>query len=626
MAPPSRTRRASEPRHGGPTAEGVLLALLVALPPVVFWRGIDAAFAAPKLLTVALLTVVLVVVRPPAPRGAATLGPAVPTGPVVVAAAVFLALVTVATATSDVPALSIAGHHGRFSGLVAYTLAMLLLVRVASVRDRGALELLVPGLAAGAAVVALYSALQRLGLDPLSWTFAVDISGSASTLGNPNFASAHAAIGLAVAAGVLWSSPTGRLRAAAWALAVLCVLGLLGSNSLQGYLAAAVGVVVASVAGLARRHPARKLTYLFGTLGAGAVGAALMVLGGTGRGPLAAVAGPTSTQVRLWDWAAAVAIGRDHPLTGVGFDRFSGYANAYRPAEAADLLGPDTVLDTPHSVPLSMLVGGGVPLLLAYLAVVGVTAWALLVGLGRLEGRAHQLLATLGAAWAAYQVQSLVSIDVPSLLTTHAVLAGAIVALGRPPGRWPVASIEGARWRSLRTPATAVGALVLVALLVVPAVRIVWADAASGGAQRARAAGDGATAVERARTAVDRAGWEPRYGELLGFSLGEVGDGPGALEALVGATAADPRSLSPQLNTARLAAALGESELAADRYRTLLELEPNHVDLHREAVAAIAEVDGPAAALEVVDDLVARRPDSAAARALRDEVAATVGS
>lgn len=49
----------------------------------------------------------------------------------------------------------------------------------------------------------------------------------------------------------------------------------------------------------------------------------------------------------------------------------------------------------------------------------------------------------------------------------------------------------------------------------------------------------------------------------------------------------------------------------------------NHVGLHREAAAAIAEVDGAEAALAVVEDLVERRPDSEAARVLRDEVAAT---
>jgi putative inorganic carbon (hco3(-)) transporter len=600
---------------------GLLLAALVAVPPVWFWRGLDSAFAAPKLLLLALLTTALLVVRrSPSSRPDA---PAVPWPPALVASLLVLGLVAVATLTSDVPALSVIGHHGRFSGLVAYTIGALLLVRVATTREQDDLELLVPGLAIGAGLVSLYGAFQRLGLDPLEWTYAVDITGSASTLGNPNFASAHAAIGVAVGTGILLARPVRAWRIAGWVLVVLSVAGCLAANSVQGYLAAVAGAITAVVAWAIRRQPERQLALSVGAAGVAAVGAVAVGAGAAGLGPLAVIANRASTQVRIWDWRTALAIGGDHPLGGVGFDRFSGYAYTYRPAEAADLLGPETLLDTPHNVPLSMLVGGGVPLLLVYLALLAVTAWALVVGLGRLEGRRHQLLGTLGAAWAAYQVQSMVSIDVPSLLATHWILAGAIVALTYPAGARRVPGLTTERWQHARVPVTIVGGLVVAAVLLVPTGRLIAAEAAAGRGQSAFAAGDAATAVEAAEQAVARGGWEPRYGELLAFARGEAGDGPGALEALLDATAADPRALSPQLNTARLAAALGETQLAAERYRVVVALEPHHVGVHAEAAEAVAAAEGHAAAVALLDELVERRPASAEARDLRDRVAAT---
>lgn len=624
----------------------LLLAGVVAVPPVLFWRGLDSAFAAPKLLLLALLTTALVVVRraTPAvdarasrratgPGPSATSVPALPVVPWLPGLAVALAAlvaIAVATTTSDVPALSIIGHHGRFSGLVAYAIGVTLFVRVASTRDVGELQVLVPGLAAGAALVSLYGAFQRLGVDPLEWTYAVDITGSASTLGNPNFASAHAAIGVAVGAGVLLSGPSRRWRAAAIALLVLSVAGCLAANSVQGYLAAVAGAITAVVAWAIRRRPAQQLRLSVVAAGVAAVGATAVGAGAAGVGPLAVIANRASTQVRIWDWQTALAIGRDHPWTGVGFDRFGGYAYAYRPAEAADLLGPETILDTPHNVPLSMLVGGGVPTFLLYVAFVAVTAWALVVGLGRLEGGRHRLLGTLGAAWAAYQVQSMVSIDVPSLLATHWVLAGAIIALSFPPGAgadtgWvrAIPGLTAERWRSLRVPVTVVGGLLAVALLVVPAGRLIVAESAAGDGRAAFAAGDAAAAAEAAERSVDRGGWEPRYGELLAFARGELGDGRGALEALLAATEADPRALSPQLNTARLAASLGETQLAAERFRVVTDLEPHHVGIHAEAADAVAAAEGHAAAVALLDELVERRPGSAEARELRDRVAAT---
>jgi O-antigen ligase len=121
----------------------------------------------------------------------------------------------------------------------------------------------------------------------------------------------------------------------------------------------------------------------------------------------------------------------DRPLFGFGLASFEGWFYAYRPVAVAVADGFRRSTDAPHSVPLEMLASGGLLLGLAYLALVGVTGWALIRGLRHRAGVERVLLAGLGGAWLAYQVQSLVSIDVPPIAVLHYALAGVWGSISR---------------------------------------------------------------------------------------------------------------------------------------------------------------------------------------------------
>lgn len=158
------------------------------------------------------------------------------------------------------------------------------------------------------------------------------------------------------------------------------------------------------------------------------------VLGLASIGPLSILGEQRTLRLRRYYWEAGVAMFLDDPVAGVGPGRYGANYRAFRTEEAALNSGEFTVsADAAHSVPLDMFAQGGLLAGLAYLVVVGLIAGVIISGFRRLEGRDRLLLGAFAGAWAAYQVQSLVSIDVAPLAAAHWLLAGAIVAIVRPP-------------------------------------------------------------------------------------------------------------------------------------------------------------------------------------------------
>ena len=606
----TRRRPARRPGSSGVvTFEGWLLAALGAAVVVVFWRPADTIFAGPKLAVAVVLVVALLIARIGAGRGRAS-----PTwSPLVWATVAFVVAAGLATLTSDAPMLSLVGHHGRSSGLVLYLVGAVVLLLVAGTPSPTVERHVLSGVGVGAVTMAVYAWLQWLGADPVGWgTRVVDVQGVTSTVGNPNFVAAHGAIGLGLGVG-LATIPSRGERIAGGVVAVLCGGAILAARSYQGYVAglAALGIVGAAVA--VRRWPRHRRRLGMGVGVSTLVGVGVLVAGVTGRGPLSLLEGRAGVDYRLWNWRAALSMVAERPLLGVGFDRYGAHAHAHRPPEAADVLGPEVALGAAHNVPLHLLSAGGVLLGATYIAVVVVVGWALVSGLARLDGQRHRLLAAAGAAWVAYQVQSLVSLDVPSLLVTHALLAGAVVVLAGPPARLvPAARVIPGSSR-IRPTVLGAGALAIMGLLLVPTGRLLVADVAAGSGERARGAGDLDGAVSALDRATTLAGWEPRWWERLGITHGAREDGAAAREALTAGVEADPRALSPRLNLARLTVALGDAVAASEHYRVVLDLEPHHVGLHREAAEAITQAEGTGPALTVGEALVERRPRSGAA-------------
>jgi putative inorganic carbon (HCO3(-)) transporter len=560
--------------------EALLVVLFVSA--VSFWRGTFDVFNTVKATVFVLGAVVIGLwsVR----RVWLTGRVVYPATSIVGAVGLLVVGLVTATLTSATPWRSVVGLPGRHTGLAPYLAYALLFAATVRLYAQSSPAPVATAVLAAGAPVALYGLLQAGGLDPFAWQVVEGGPPVFSTFGNANFFSAYlgAVVPLAVWAalsqtwGVQWRVLLGVLGIAAFAAAV-------ASRSAQGPGAALVGAAFMAGVWACTTPPKRARRRLM------AAGMALVALAAgallAGGGPAAAVRAEVvgSLATRVPKWQAALAMFRDRPFLGFGLDTYGDWFYAYRSPALAAMSGLGRSVDNPHNVLLHMLTGGGLLLAAGWVVFAGMTAYALVHGLRRLQGEDRLLLGGLGGAWLAYQVQSLVSIDVPPLAGLHFILAGAIVALGvAPPLReWalplrarPPAATHRPRCMvevPLATTALALAVGGLVWVITAP----VRADQLAQSAAVAADSQDSAQAMALYDRAIAIAFWEPRYPAIKSAWLAQMGRQSEALDAQLLAARRDPRGLAHTLNVARLYAVMGNGERAAQWYDRALQIDPS---------------------------------------------------
>jgi hypothetical protein len=139
------------------------------------------------------------------------------------------------------------------------------------------------------------------------------------------------------------------------------------------------------------------------------LGGLLVFAGILNSGPLADFLYKSSLQARGFYWRAAINMMIEHPFFGVGLD---GFGNWYRRSrtQAAVELNAGAVSDTAHNIPLDIGSGGGIPLLILYLTILGLALNAIVRVVKRSQDF-DPIFASIVAGWVAYQAQSLISIN-----------------------------------------------------------------------------------------------------------------------------------------------------------------------------------------------------------------------
>lgn len=583
-APRTTSRKTSSPADTADDRlaglQRAILAGTVVLAAIAVWRPLVDPFMLPKLTVVVLGAVSLVAVAGlrAVRHGRVT----IPVGASVWIVAGFGAALLLAAAASDNRLIAVVGDHGRYGGLLsylAYLLVFLVVVRLFSASSpAGLMRALVVALA----LVSAYGLAQAAGMDPYTWSSGRD-KPVFSTLGNTNFAGAYTAMVLPVAAAAAvfrgWSTAW-RLASGVILLLGVCYVPVTGAT--QGLLAAAAGLALVAVAAVLRRSrsgPGRSTAVVprWQLAVGGGLGLVLVVLAGIRLAPEI----EQSLGERLQFWQAALGMFVDHPVLGTGLDSFRDYFLQYRPGEHAALRAFQGA-DSAHNVPLGMLANGGVLLAVAYLALVAYTGWTLVRGLRTLPAHRLPVLAAFGGTWVAYQVQSLVSIDVPAVTFLHFVSSALIIATVAPPPvavlRLPLSpAVRGGmlpRRSSARGPSAAALVLVLVGALVMSWIgtRPLRADAAAGSARGLQ----GERALPTLDRAVALAPWEAEYRLLQGQARLDAGDVQGAYEAA--ATASEQRRGSSQLalGTAELAVRVDDLEAARRWLEVALVRDPRN--------------------------------------------------
>lgn len=524
----------------------------------------------------------------------------VPAVPAMWTAVAFAGLAVVATLTSTAPARSVVGASAAHAGLALYLSCVVIFLAAAALyRDRSPARLI--GLLLVTAVPLLgYGAVQALGRDPLSWRATAGGPPVFSTLGNANFFSAWIAIVVVLAvwgaAASVWSP---RVRAGCALLAVGALGVALASASIQGPIAAAAGLGVLGAARLTDhgRHvnAAWRRTALF-LLPAAVVMSAGFVL--VTRGDAT-----SSIAARVGKWQAAAAMVRARPLTGFGLDLFADWYHAYRPTADAAERGLRSTADAAHSVVLQLAAGGGLPLAAAYVAfvvAVGISGWR---AIRRAHGEQRLLLGALAGAWVAYQVQALISIDVPPLAVLHWTLAGLLVAASAPRTAEPLHHPPHGPWPVAGALAATLAACLVVFGLSMP----LRADLAARRGLRLSAQQLHASAEHAFGIALQLRPAEPRYPLALARERMQRGDRLLALDAYALAAQRAPRSVPIAVERAHATAAAGRTADAADRWAEAVALDPQSPQLLVQAARHLLRADHP----DQAADLLVRAVDIA---------------
>lgn len=461
---PGSARVPSEDPHGAAAwLDGLAFAIFAGYVVLAFTTAFPEQYALPKLMGVYVFTCFCAV------RWALALrrGRVQALAPKIWLPMLALALWwTVATLTARHVSTALFGMRGRYNGLAAMLAGLALLLFIATTRTTAReIEQRLGAICVALTAASVYALVQAAGLDQTQWPE----GRPPSTLGHPVIFGGALAMALPFALALALDARSRVARSAWGSMAILQALALTLTLARGPWAGALCGIAVFAALAVPRR---RALALPLAAMAIVAVVAVSSVLAVSApeRGrvlervaTLTRLSSDSSLAYRLHFGRAALAMVRDHPLTGIGWENFGLLYPRYRSSPTASI-GPDLVPTMVHSGPLQTAVSGGVPAVVLQILFLAGIATAVA---GRLraetDGRQRLLGAAFLAAGLAYVVQDLSGWPHVALGTLAFVLGGLGVAwsLGNRAravsgNRWPLAVLAaaiaaGAAWMSFDT-------------------------------------------------------------------------------------------------------------------------------------------------------------------------------
>jgi O-antigen ligase len=324
----------------------------------------------------------------------------------IIAALFILQLTLVLLVDSRNFAIKFYGIPSRNTGFIAYLSLVFLLL--ASLRSASNLlirrylgALITVGL-----ILGIYGILQSKGYDFYEFdnSYGSNVFGS---FGNPNFQSAFMGITAATSLTLAIFGSFKIVTKVTFGLISVLAIYVVSISSQQGFLNFSAGFAAGFIIFLFKKN---HLVLGWTFIGIFISSVVTILLGILNQGPLAEVIYKSSLQARGFYWRGAINMILNHPFFGVGMDGFGDWYRRSRTAAIASVNASTIVADTAHSIPLDIGASGGLPLLLLYLAFVGLALSSILRVIKR-KSEFDVLFAALVSAWVAYQAQSLISIN-----------------------------------------------------------------------------------------------------------------------------------------------------------------------------------------------------------------------
>lgn len=314
------------------------------------------------------------------------------------------------------------GVFGRNTGFVSFFLLTLVCLAAASLRTSQSFQRILQGLFIAGLVNVVYCGWVLLFGDFVGWSN--PYGNILGTFGNPNFIGAF--LGMFFSAYLAYG--LGKNSSKLFKYSMIFVLPvtlfeIIESHAVQGRVVAALGLGIVGFFYLRSKTNWLILTgYTFLAVIFGIFAGA----GALQMGPLSKYIYKTSVSLRGEYWAAAFRTGEKNPFNGVGFDVFGDWYRRTRDEQAMILPGPNTVTNAAHNVVLDFFASGGWPLLLSYLALIALGAFAI-AKVARRNRVYDPVFVAMTAAWICYQVQSIISINQIGLALWGWIFTGALI-------------------------------------------------------------------------------------------------------------------------------------------------------------------------------------------------------
>jgi O-antigen ligase len=344
---------------------------------------------------------------------------------VVVLGLFFLAMINAVINSGAPLSQNLYGVSGRQTAFIFYLIMAVVALGASLLRDTTSFEKITKALFLAGGLNVLYCAWVLAFGDFIGWNN--PYGNILGLFGNPDFISAFLGMFIAGVIGYVAAPQNSWLiRVLGVIVSVIAFYEIHRSHAIQGKAVTGAGLAIIGFYWVRSRFKATSATISY--LIVVGVGAGLALAGALQKGPLAPYIYKTSVSLRGQYWQAAINAGTSHPATGVGLDSFGDWYRRIRTEYAATTLpGPGVITNAAHNVVLDFFASGGWPLLITYLATIGLGIWAILKVTLRTRNYDGVFVA-MAATWVCYQLQSVISINQAGLAIWGWVLLGALVA------------------------------------------------------------------------------------------------------------------------------------------------------------------------------------------------------
>lgn len=312
------------------------------------------------------------------------------------------------------------GATGRQTGFFAYLSFLIIFVTSILISNLVFLYKVIKLLAFCGIVSGIYGLFQGINLDIVNWIN--PYSSVIGFLGNPNFQSSF--LGIAIVglfALVNKNNPINSILIFFLIIFLCYVVNL--TQARQGYLVIATGIFTNIFFRIKNSKKFSRFSYYYTSLIIVLIIA--VVLDMLQRSPWNSIIYKETVSYRGDFWRSASRILLANPVFGVGFDGFRDNYRLYKDSTAALRPLPDAEVDSAHNVFLDIALGGGFPLLFAYLILVFFTF--------RAAFRLHQTgnfnfgISGVFSCWLAYLAQSMISMNNIGLAIWGWSLSGLVI-------------------------------------------------------------------------------------------------------------------------------------------------------------------------------------------------------